>query len=293
MDRTFARLRNTITAVAVVTLGTIVVASPSLADGNNGTVKIDGWTLDHGTGNGAPNRNEPHLDCDFDVEWYNYDASVTSTITFEMQAPTADVGLGGYDHDIVLDDDDASGADAAGLDGVQHYTLDFTGAPHPQHGYHVKITVNTPISNGADVKHKVFWVEGCQSERIPVTPQPQVNPSTCVDGVYGAPTLVATPVEHATAGPVTYSGNGNGIWEPGEAANVTYEVAPGDEGTYYLTQFDFEFQYLDEWVTDAECDPPPVVPRRSDGLERPGRAGLRQPAQSARTRRGGGDGRGL
>ena len=116
--------------------------------GNNGTVKIDGWTLDHGTGNGAPNRNEPHVDCTFDVEWYGYDASVTSTVTFEMWAPTGDVGLGAYDTSVDLDDDGASGANADGLDAVQPYEFVFTGEPHPKHGYHVKLTVNTPMSNG-------------------------------------------------------------------------------------------------------------------------------------------------
>ncbi len=33
--------------------------------------------------------------------------------------------------------------------------------PHPIQGYHVKLTVNAEGSQGADVKHKVFWVEGC------------------------------------------------------------------------------------------------------------------------------------
>jgi len=175
-----ARIRRgvtMITGILLVSLGLVAMAAPSNAEGNNGTVKIDGWTLDHGNGSGAPNGNEPHVDCDFDIEWYNFDAGVTSTVTFEMQAPTASVGLSGTaPSSVLLDDDDATGANAAGLDAVQHYTLAFDGAAHPQHGYHVKLTVNTPTSNGADVKHKVFWVEGCENEpsEIPL-PEPGVE----------------------------------------------------------------------------------------------------------------------
>ena len=28
-------------------------------------------------------------------------------------------------------------------------------------GFHVKLTINAEGSQGADVKHKVFWVTGC------------------------------------------------------------------------------------------------------------------------------------
>ena len=34
--------------------------------------------------------------------------------------------------------------------------------PHPQQGWHVKLTVNNDGSQGSDVKHKVFWVTGCE-----------------------------------------------------------------------------------------------------------------------------------
>ena len=171
----FRRAAALTASILLVSLGMVTQAGTSTAEGNNGTVKIDGWTLDHGAGGGAPNSNEPHVDCSFDVEWYNYDAQVASTVTFEMQAPSQDVGLSGTDPaEVLLDDDDASGADAEGLDAVQPYTLAFDGEPHPEHGYHVKLTVSTPGSNGADVKHKVFWVEGCEDEpdtvEVPAAP---------------------------------------------------------------------------------------------------------------------------
>jgi hypothetical protein len=30
-------------------------------------------------------------------------------------------------------------------------------------GFHVKLTVHAEGSQGADTKHKVFWVEGCKT----------------------------------------------------------------------------------------------------------------------------------
>ena len=61
-----------------------------------------------------------------------------------------------------LDGDDSSGGSSrAGLDAVVRYSLAFDQGDvlHPrQQGYHVKLTVKTTGSIGADVKHKVFWV---------------------------------------------------------------------------------------------------------------------------------------
>ena len=112
---------------------------------------------------GIPN-NTPHVGCDFQVEWYGFDegADVISTVSFAMQAPTGDVGLTvNGPSEVFVGEDPASGA-GQDPDGVQAYTLSFDGAPHPKQGYHVKLTVNTPRSNGSDVKHKVFWVEDCE-----------------------------------------------------------------------------------------------------------------------------------
>ncbi len=46
---------------------------------------------------------------------------------------------------------------------MQSYTLSFDGAPQPQQGYHVKLTVHTPRSKGNDTKTKVFWVAPCEA----------------------------------------------------------------------------------------------------------------------------------
>jgi hypothetical protein len=127
--------------------------------GNNGTVKVDNIDLD-----GQPNRNEPHVGCQFDLEWYGFDANSVSQVTFETQPPTGSRLL--LTDTVQLDgDDNTGGGSPAGLDGVRRYSLNFNSSDyqHPKQGYHVYLTINTTGSIGADVKHKVFWVQGCNS----------------------------------------------------------------------------------------------------------------------------------
>ena len=125
--------------------------------GNNGTVKIAGPADEVG----HPSNN-PHPGCTFYVEWFGFDegADVVSTVTFTSQAPTADVVLGGTSPAQVFVGGDPAGG-GTDLDGRQAYTLSFQGEPHPNQGYHVKLTVATPRSLGNDTKTKVFWVEPC------------------------------------------------------------------------------------------------------------------------------------
>ena len=148
--------------------------------GNNGTVKIDGVPLKSGKG------NEPHVACDFNVEFYNFDegdqADFMATVTFELQAPTLRDG-DKKDGQTLLTDQVYIGEDPAGggddLDASESYSLDFTGVEaHPKQGYHVKLTVNAPGSQGADKKHKVFWVN-CSTTPTTVPPTtPTTAPPT-------------------------------------------------------------------------------------------------------------------
>ena len=134
--------------------------------GNNGTVKI----APPGEEDGTPDNN-PHPGCTFQIEWYGFDEGpdIVSTVEFAMQAPTEDVGLADYpNREVWVGEDPATGAGTeTGLDGAQDYTLSFDGEPHAQQGYHVKLTVHTPYSQGSDTKHKVFWVEGCEEAELP------------------------------------------------------------------------------------------------------------------------------
>lgn len=137
----------------------LAFAVPAAADppGNNGTVKVDGLPFDT-----APN-NEPHVGCPFQVDFYGFDqGNLNATVTFTGQAPTGkEVPL--------LTDTVFIGEDAAGggtdLDAERTYNLanlvGRLGDPHPVQGYHVKLTVHAEGSQGADTKHKVFWVSEC------------------------------------------------------------------------------------------------------------------------------------
>ena len=149
--------------------------------GNNGTVKI----APYGPIDSIPN-NTPHVDCHFQIEWYGFDegADIISQVTFAMQAPTSDVGLSGTEPATVfVGGDPATGAGTdTGFDGVQDYTLVFDGAPHPKQGYHVKLTINTPGSQGADVKHKVFWVQPCEAPEVVGEDDETDDDDTVVEG---------------------------------------------------------------------------------------------------------------
>jgi hypothetical protein len=152
-----AALSAVATAMLLAGAGGAAAANPP---GNNGTVKIDDTPFDD-----LPN-NEPHVGCTFQVDFYGYDeGDLDATVTFEARPPTLRAG----DDQVLLtdtvfigEDDNSGGGSEAGLDASETYTLDLTGiTPHPVQGFHVKLTVNAEGSQGADVKHKVFWVTGC------------------------------------------------------------------------------------------------------------------------------------
>ena len=147
-----------------------VVAGPASAGpggdppGNVGTVKIDGQPFDD-----VPD-NEPDPGCVFQVDFYGFDAGdLAATVTFEAVAPTAgDVLL--TDHVPIGEDSHAGGGSERGLDASRTYDLssELSGTePQRNQGWHVRLTVNAEGSKGSDLKHKVFWVDGCQPAAAP------------------------------------------------------------------------------------------------------------------------------
>ena len=149
-----------ICAAAMLTFLTGLAWAGPNPPGNNGTVKIDDTPFDD-----HPD-NEPHVGCVFQVDFYGYDqGDLDATVTFEAHPPTLRDG----DDQVLLtdtvfigEDDNSGGGSEAGLDASETYTLDLTGIePQANQGVHVKLTINAEGSQGADVKHKVFWVTGC------------------------------------------------------------------------------------------------------------------------------------
>jgi hypothetical protein len=154
--------RGLAVASALTLVGWGAVALPAAADGgdpagNNGTVKI----APHDGGDGE---NTAHVACDFDIKWYGFDegADIVSTVVFTMLAPTSDVLVSSIEPSEVFVGEDPAGGAGNDFDGEASYTLGFGGgAPDAEQGYHVKVTVHTPGSQGADTKHKVLWVSPC------------------------------------------------------------------------------------------------------------------------------------
>jgi hypothetical protein len=158
--------------VAAVALLLLVPTGAGAADppGNNGTVKVDDVAFDDHPG------NEPHVGCVFQIDFYGYDeGDLNADVTFEGVAPT---GGGELLTDTVFIGEDSAGG-GTDLDASETYDLSQALAaiePHPVQGHHVRLTVNAEGSQGADVKHKVFWVEDCVPHEKP-TEQPSHEPS--------------------------------------------------------------------------------------------------------------------
>jgi hypothetical protein len=153
--------RFTAAAVVAVVLGMTLAPPASAASdapaGNNGTIKIDDVAIDDG------NENVPHPGCTFVVDFFGYDVGTrTATLTFDGQEPTAggELLVETITFDVATRD--------SGNELNESHPVDLSDAlagitPHPKQGWHVKLTVNVDGAQGADVKHKVFWVSQCTS----------------------------------------------------------------------------------------------------------------------------------
>jgi hypothetical protein len=160
---TSAGLAFSAPSVVVARSGPVQSSGPP---GDNGFIKVDDQRID-----GIPN-NQPHVGCTFHVDFYNYDeGDLFADVNFALQPPTSGpgytLGVDGNTHVFIGEDPAGGGKD---LDASEIYTLSFTGTAHLQ-GYHVKLTINAQGSQGSDVKHKVFWVSGCE-QPPPTTPTP-------------------------------------------------------------------------------------------------------------------------
>ena len=133
--------------------------------GNNGTVFI------HDVAGDNRPHNVPHVGCTFYVDFFGFDSSQVLSTSFVGQAPTgAGTPLPSGDWTGTMPADGASGA-GRDFDAEQAFTLELSalGAPQAQQGYHVKLTVATGEPGG--VKHKVFWVSGCEQPAPAVAPE--------------------------------------------------------------------------------------------------------------------------
>lgn len=156
-----------ICVAAMLTFLTGLASATPNPPGNNGTIKIDDVEFDD-----HPN-NEPHVGCVFQVDFYGYDeGDLQATASLVLHPPTGGTGLA-----LVKTTDIGEDAAGGGTDhdaSILFQTSDLrpwivangSPTPHPIQGFHVKLTVNAEGSQGADVKHKVFWIK-CHDGALP------------------------------------------------------------------------------------------------------------------------------
>jgi LPXTG-motif cell wall-anchored protein len=234
------RLALALVSMAATAAGAAFAAPALAADptpdpaGANGTVKIDGpeFQLD--------NRNEPHVTCEFQVEFFDLDEGERGTLIFEAQPPSSkDFHEVGRLEDQLLSDDAATGgAYTRDPDEVFSYPgdieLDLTDADlHKNQGYHIKLTVDRDNHPNWTEKHKVFWLEPCPpsptpSESSPTSPTtpptspttPPISPTKPPGGL--AVTGVAT-TSIALTGIALIGGGAALLWFRRRRDNVTFE----------------------------------------------------------------------
>jgi LPXTG-motif cell wall-anchored protein len=163
----------------------------------------------------------------FQVDFYGFDeGDLNADVTFESHPPTGPVQELLTDTVFIGEDDNSGGGSQAGLDASATYTLDFTGIqPHPNQGFHVKLTVHADGSQGADTKHKVFWVAGCAAGTTTTT--------TRGGGSSGTTTTSTTTTTRAggrDTTTTTSASGGSASSGPGSSAGASVSSATGGGG---------------------------------------------------------------
>jgi hypothetical protein len=148
-------------AVALAGITLIAAATPALAQqappGNNGHIFVGEYELD------GSNGNDPHVSCGFTVSFFGYDAGDQSaTITVTPWSPT-DGGAPFTERTSWTTAERTSGNQRnADVQIAPSKVADaFAGVEAAAQGWHAKVEVHVTGSQGADVKHKVLWIEPC------------------------------------------------------------------------------------------------------------------------------------
>ena len=203
--------------------------------GNNGTIKIHRTDTDQ-----EDHANEPHVGCEFRVEFFGFDGYAnTSEMSFSLWSPTRPDQPTMYTRHVDLTvDNRVSGAEwdheetftAAQIIGTNDVE------PHARQGYHVKLTVETDDSapQGATVKHKVFWMQPCETATTTTVAQGSTTTTTAVGGntttttAAGGSTTTTTAVGGNTT---TTAVGGNTTTTTSVGGNTTTTLAVGGNTT--------------------------------------------------------------
>jgi hypothetical protein len=192
--------------------------------GNNGTIKIHRTDTDQ-----TDHANEPHVGCEFNVEFFGFDGYANSSeMSFSLWSPTQPDEPVLYTRHVDLRVD--NGVNGAEWDHEESFTAaQIIGTndvePQAQQGYHVKLTVETDDAapQGATVKHKVFWMQPCET-----------STSTSTTALHGTTTTTAAGGNTTT----TIAGGGNTtttIAGGGNTTTTTTSTTPTVGGTNVVT----------------------------------------------------------
>jgi hypothetical protein len=190
----------TIASMLAAFSGTAALAGKN-PPGNNGTIKVNDKDFPGGQ------RNEPHVGCVFQINFYGYDeGDLNATYSFDLQAPTKGGNLSSGS--TFIGEDPAGGGtdhDAKVVVDLTQAIKDSGVAAQPQQGWHVKLTIHAEGSQGADVKHKVFWIEcALPGGTTPPPPPPPggTPPSVLPRIVHKKPQVLAKQLARTGSGQV-------------------------------------------------------------------------------------------
>ena len=231
-DRPVQRIRRfglLVSGVGVTLMLVGIVFSPAAngaakssamsGNSNNGDVKVQ----DAGDPNFPP-ENDPHVDCPFDLVFYNFDAAQQLTATLEGQPPSGDGEQLVWGPTVVVTDTDrfarihiAAGAlNLAGLGshpegGANDFDDKHAGARDgDEPTFHLKLDVQM-LAGQHLFKHKVFWVGECATG--PATPATASTTSTT--------STTSTSIESVSAASSSTS----------TSSTTSVTVAPGSSAT--------------------------------------------------------------
>jgi hypothetical protein len=210
-----------LSAFAVLALSAPVALAkqpPGDPPGNNGTIKVvasDPSDPDPG--------NEPQIDgCLVWLEFYGFDLDQDADITFQAQPPTGDGDL--LKHTALISNDAAGG----GQDDDEVLAYNLTTAlmpyqPHPQQGYHVKVTSDSHEAPGG-AKQKVFWLNCAPA------PAGTLTLTKATEGGTGGPFRFAVECNHAPLNQEITLGSGESKTIADVPAGTTCVATETDNG---------------------------------------------------------------
>jgi hypothetical protein len=211
--------------------------------GNNGTIKIHRTDTDQ-----TDHANEPHVGCEFNVEFFGFDGYANSSeMSFSLWSPTQPDEPVLYTRHVDLTvDNRVNGAEWDHEETFTAAQIIGTNAvePQAQQGYHVKLTVETDDAapQGATVKHKVFWMQPCETSTSTSTTALHGTTTTTAAGgntttttAAGGNTTTTTAAGGTTTTTTAAGGNTTTTTAAGGNTTTTTSTTPTVGGTNVVT----------------------------------------------------------